>query len=222
MARFDTVLFDLDGTLLDTADDLAAALNHALVVAGRTALPAAAIRPHVSHGARAMICFGFDIDEHHAAFASHRQQLLDYYERHLAHSTRLFGGLPELLTDLEQRGIRWGVVTNKPARYTEPLMRALNLDRHAAAIISGDSASHPKPHPAPMLLACQQIGTSPDRTLYVGDAERDIIAGRAAGMATLVALWGYLSDDDQPLTWGADGMISQPAAILQWITDSAA
>ena len=209
------VLFDLDGTLLDTAPDLAAALNATLQLNKRDALPFESIRPVVSHGGRALIELGFGIDPQHPDFEPLRKQLLDLYEANIAVHTRLFPGMDEVLDTLEQRGIRWGIVTNKPAWLTEPLLDALALGSRAACIVSGDTLKERKPHPAPLLHACKLAGCQPEETLYVGDAERDIEAGRNAGMRTLVALFGYLMEHDRPQDWGADGLIEQPVDIFQ-------
>ena len=212
-----TVLFDLDGTLLDTAPDLANALNEVLVNNGRAALPFERIRPVVSHDGRALIELGFGLDPAHPDFEPLRQQLLDYYQAHIAEHTRLFPGMDAVLAELENLGLPWGVVTNKPGWLTLPLMDALDLTRRAASIVSGDTLEQRKPHPAPLLHACEQIGASPSRSLYVGDAERDIEAGQRAGMPTLVALFGYLLADDEPRHWGASGLVAEPREILDWI-----
>ncbi len=212
-----TVLFDLDGTLLDTAPDLAAALNATLQLNERAALPFDMIRPVVSHGGRALIELGFGLDPQHPEFEPLRKQLLDLYQANIAVHTALFPGMAEVLDELEHRGIRWGVVTNKPGWLTEPLLDALALDSRAACIVSGDTLKERKPHPAPLLHACKLAGCQPGETLYVGDAERDIEAGRNAGMRTLVALFGYLMEHDRPEQWGADALIEHPADILHHV-----
>jgi phosphoglycolate phosphatase len=217
-ARIQTVLFDLDGTLLDTAPDLANALNAVLELNGRPPLPFEQIRPVVSHGGRALVELGFDIAPEHPDFDSLKNQLLDHYQAHIADETRLFPGMDEVLAAIEQRGIKWGVVTNKPGWLTEPLMDALRLSARAAGIVSGDTLNERKPHPAPLLHACEIIGTEPAQCLYVGDARRDIEAGRNAGMATLVAMFGYIMEQDDPQAWGATALIRQPSDILDWIT----
>ena len=213
-----TVLFDLDGTLLDTAPDLAAALNATLQLNGREALPFEHIRPVVSHGGRALIELGFGIDPQHAEFEPLRKQLLDLYEANIAVHTSLFPGMADVLEELEHRGIRWGVVTNKPGWLTEPLLDALDLSSRASCVVSGDTLKERKPHPAPLLHACALAGCQPADTMYVGDAERDIEAGRNAGMHTLVALFGYLMEHDRPEDWGADALIKQPSDILEHVT----
>jgi len=213
----ETVLFDLDGTLLDTAPDLADALNAVLRANGRAPLPFEAIRPVVSHGGRALIERGFGLDPEHPDFEPLRRQLLDRYQAHIADRTRPFPGMEDVLASLEARGMDWGVVTNKPGWLTEPLLRALGLLDRPACVVSGDTLAERKPHPAPLLHACELTGRTPAECLYVGDARRDIEAGRNAGMPTLVALFGYFLDDDRPETWGADGLIEHPADLLAWL-----
>lgn len=217
VAALRTVLFDLDGTLADTAPDLAAALNHVLEAEGRTALPYEHIRPVVSHGARALVQLGFSLGDDHPEFSRLRQRLTDRYREHIAVGTRLFPGMDELLERLEDRGLAWGVVTNKPAWLTNPLMDALGLTQRAACIVSGDTTPHRKPHPQPMLHACELAGSLPEECIYVGDAERDVEAGRSAGMRTVVALFGYLGESDRPQAWGADGLIEHPLDLLDWV-----
>ncbi len=212
-----TVLFDLDGTLLDTAPDLAHALNAVLEHHGRARLPFEAIRPVVSHGGRALIELGFGLTPADPDFEALKQQLLDHYQSHIADHTTLFPGMDEVLDYIEGKGMNWGVVTNKPAWLTEPLMDALDLSRRAAGIVSGDTLEESKPHPAPLLHACAIIGSEPRSCLYVGDAERDIEAGHNAGMATLVAMFGYLMEEDEPETWGANALIQRPSEILDWL-----
>ena len=163
------VLFDLDGTFADTAPDMAYALNRTLERNGRSPLPLETIRPHVSHGGVALIRLGFGIEPNHPEFAGLRQQFLDLYRDNLARGTTLFAGIEPLLTHLEERGIGWGIVTNKPGWLTEPLMRQLALDSRAACVVSGDTTANSKPHPEPILYACELLGAAPQRTLYVGD-----------------------------------------------------
>ncbi|MEW5756709.1 MAG: phosphoglycolate phosphatase [Pseudomonadota bacterium] len=212
-----SVLFDLDGTLLDTAPDLAAALNQVLVEEGRTARSFEDIRPVVSHGGIALIRFGFEIEPSHPDFERLRLRFLEIYRQHIAENTRPFPGMNELLDHLEQNNIPWGVVTNKPSWLTDPLLAALGLNKRAATIVSGDTTANAKPHPEPMYYACEQTGHDPQHCIYVGDAERDIEAGRRAGMKTLVALFGYIGDEDRPEQWQADGMIRHPLEILEFI-----
>jgi len=217
MCAIRTVLFDLDGTLADTAPDLAYALNSLLEEQGQAPLPYQVIRPVVSHGGIALVKLGFGIDENAGEFAPLRQRLLEIYRANIARETRLFEGMSPLLDTLEARGLNWGVVTNKPAWLTEPLLEALGVKSRAATIVSGDTLPERKPHPAPMLLACEQAGSDAAHCLYVGDAQRDIEAGRNAGMRTLVALFGYLGETDFPGHWQADGMVDKALDILDWL-----
>ncbi len=217
MSNIRTVLFDLDGTLADTAPDLAFALNQVLREQGCEPLPFERIRPVVSHGGIALIKLGFNIDETAPQFNTLRQRLLTIYREHIVRETTLFVGMDKVLEEIEGRGLNWGVVTNKPGWLTEPLLEGLALKARAATIVSGDTLNERKPHPAPMLLACQQAGSTAAQCLYVGDAERDIEAGRNAGMQTLVALFGYIGEGDCPERWQADGMVSEAAAILDWL-----
>lgn len=217
-APLTTVLFDLDGTLADTAPDLAFALNSVLEEQGCAPLPFEHIRPVVSHGAAALIRLGFGLGPQDPGFAPLRARLLEIYRANLARDTRLFPGMEELLAVLEQRGMKWGVVTNKPAWLTEPLLGALSVAHRACCIVSGDTTRQRKPHPEPMFHACAVAGSRPGECVYVGDAQRDVEAGRQAGMKTLVALFGYLDATDRPAEWGADGMVAHPLEILDWVT----
>jgi len=212
-----TVLFDLDGTLADTALDLGYALNTLLQEHGKPALPHAVIRPVASHGAAGLIELGFGVARDAPRFAPLRERFLSIYKAHLTRETRLFPGMPMLLDQLAARGINWGIVTNKPAFLTDPLVEQLGLHEDAACVVSGDTTTNRKPHPEPMLHACQLAGSKPEECLYVGDAERDIEAGNAAGMQTLVALFGYIGAQEHPETWGANGLIRAPEEILDWL-----
>lgn len=220
-ARIRTVLFDLDGTLLDTAPDLAGALNTVLVEQGRPPLPYELIRPVVSHGGVALIELGFSLARTDPAFEALRQRLLEAYRANLSGRTRPFAGMEAVLDTLETRGLNWGVVTNKPAWLTEPLLRDLGLFDRAVCVVSGDTLPQRKPHPAPLLLACRQAGSEPVQCVYVGDAQRDVEAGRNAGMHTLVALFGYLQAHDDPHAWQASGTIDSPAGVLDWLDRTA-
>jgi len=212
-----TVLFDLDGTLLDTAPDLAAALNAVLREQGRPALPFDDIRPVVSHGTTGLLGLGFGLRPGEDEFEILRQRLLAIYAADLSSHTRLFPGMDQVLDHIEAQGMNWGVVTNKPGWLTEPLMADLGLSERAACIVSGDTTPQRKPDPEPMLHACHLAGSEAAQCLYIGDAERDIEAGRRAGMQTLVAAFGYLGRDDDILAWGADGVVDTPAGILAWV-----
>jgi phosphoglycolate phosphatase len=217
--RIRTVLFDLDGTLLDTAPDLAFALNETLRKFGKRALPYETIRPVVSHGGIALIKLGFGLNPDDLGYQPRREYLLETYRQNIARETRLFPGMSELLDTLEQQGLNWGVVTNKPAWLTDPLLKELGLFDRAAAIISGDTLTERKPHPAPMLLACERAGSQAHECMYVGDAKRDIEAGINAGMPTLVALFGYIGEEDDPHGWGADALVETPGQILAWLNN---
>ncbi len=217
MTDIRTVLFDLDGTLADTAPDLAYALNCLLLERGHASLPYEVLRPIASHGAKGLIGRGFQLTPQDAGYADLRQRFLDIYAANLVRETRLFPGITELLDALRSRGLRWGIVTNKPRFLTDPLVQQLGL-HDAACVVSGDTTANSKPHPEPLLYACREAGSLPAQCLYVGDAARDIEAGRVAGMQTLVALFGYISEDDSPQTWGANGMINEPREVLQWLS----
>jgi phosphoglycolate phosphatase len=211
------VLFDLDGTLLDTAPDLAAAL-YRLCRERRVVEPLfSAIRPTVSHGSPGMLkaCFGLEIDD--PLYAECNQRFLELYAEAIAIDTILFPGMDEVLAHLEACSIHWGIVTNKPGWLTEPLVKALGLWSRAACVVSGDTLDKRKPDPEPLWHACEQIGVKSARSLYVGDAERDIQAGKRAGMMALVAGFGYLSNEDRPEEWGADGFLEQPLDLLAWL-----
>ena len=208
------VFFDLDGTLADTAPELAAALNAVRRDEGLPPLPYGLIRPKVSHGGTALVRLGFP-QAQGARLEALRQRLLDHYRAGLGAATPLFPGMEDLLRTLEERGLPWGVVTNKPAWLTEPLLDALGLVGRASAIVSGDTCPRRKPHPDPLLHACGLAGALPDETLYLGDAERDIQAARAAGMPSAVALWGYLGDDEDPRLWDADHHLHHPLDTLE-------
>jgi len=211
------VLFDLDGTLVDTAPDLGYALNLQRTRHGLAPLDDDVIRPQASHGARGLLEIGFDVLPDDPHFHSLREEFLQLYADNICRHSRPFPGIPELLEALEARGIAWGVVTNKPARFTEPLMSILDLAERAACIVSGDTCPQPKPHPAPMLAAAALCGTVPRQCLYLGDAERDIEAARAAAMPALVAAWGYIGSADQPHTWGAHAVIRHPGETLEFL-----
>ena len=209
-----TILFDLDGTLVDTAPDLGYALNLQLHQHGRAPLSDAAIRPFASHGSRGLIGLGFGITPNDANFLALRDEYLALYDTVLTRSPVLLAGIAELLQAIENKGLKWGIVTNKPRRFTLRLIESMGLHKRAACIVSGDDAPQPKPSPATLLLACEKTGVKPENCMYVGDAERDIQAGRAAGMKTVVALFGYIDVADKPAEWGADALIETPEELL--------
>lgn len=216
------VLFDLDGTFADTAPDLIEALNKVLIAHGKDAKSHEELRPYVSHGGVAVVQAGFGFGPENPLFESYREAFLQAYRTDICRLTKPFPGIETLLLELEQRAIPWGIVTNKPASLTDPLMAELGLADRAACIVSGDTTNHAKPHPEPILYACQLVGVAPQETLYVGDAERDIEAGRRAGTQTLVARFGYLAESDQPEMWGADGMVDRSSDILMWLEQNIA
>lgn len=211
------VLFDLDGTLIDTAPDLGYALNLQRARYGLPPLADDIIRPQASHGARGLLGIGFDLHPDDARFAHMREEFLLLYADNICHHSRPFPGIIELLAELDARQLKWGVVTNKPARFTEPLMSVLDLAERAACIVSGDTCPQCKPHPAPMLAGAELCGATPAQCLYLGDAERDIQAATAAAMPALVAAWGYIDSSDRPDTWGAHGQIRHPVETLDYL-----
>lgn len=216
--RLSCVLFDLDGTLVDTAPDLIACLNVALLEHEYSAVNADSVKPFISLGAMAMINASVTASEQEKSVLL--ETMLSCYEQNIVKHTVFFEGMEQTLNTIEALGLKWGVVTNKRERFTNPLMDALNLTHRAACVISGDTAAHPKPHPAPMLAACQKARVEPEHCVYIGDAAHDITAGKAVNMKTLAALYGYLKPNDQPETWGADELIESPAHLLAWIQNS--
>ncbi|MCH8846523.1 MAG: HAD-IA family hydrolase [Proteobacteria bacterium] len=212
-----SVFFDLDGTLADTAPDLAAALNQILQEQNKPALPLESIRPAVSLGGNAMIKLAFSMEEDDPEFDELRQRFLEIYHQRLHQDTHVFPGIGKALDYIEANNMIWGVVTNKPEWLTHPVMEQLNLTQRTACIVSGDTTEFRKPHPGPMLYACELAKCVPETSLYVGDALRDIEAGRAAGMKTLIADYGYIAKDENPETWNADGSISEPEEIIDWL-----
>jgi len=209
-----TVLFDLDGTLVDTAPDLGYALNLQLEKHGKPTLSDATIRPVASHGSRGLIGLGFGVTPNDANFLALRDEYLDLYDQVFTRSPKLFAGMDDVLRTLEKRKVKWGIVTNKPRRFTQPLVASLGLHTRAICIVSGDDAVKPKPSPETLLLACKEAQVNPNRCIYIGDAARDIEAGKAAGMKTAVALFGYIDKADKPQEWGADSLIAAPQEIL--------
>ncbi|VVE07809.1 Phosphoglycolate phosphatase [Pandoraea cepalis] len=207
------VLFDLDGTLADTALDLVAAVNKVRTDRGLPPGPYETLRLQASHGARGLIGSAFGVAPEDAAFPSLRDAFLANYEAALCVQSRLFDGIPALLEALAARGMPWGIVTNKAARLTDPLVKLLGLAEGAACVVSGDTTPHSKPHPAPLLYAAECMGITPGRIVYVGDDLRDIQAGKAAGMATVAAAYGYCGDSLAPAEWQADAVVEHAGAI---------
>jgi 2-phosphoglycolate phosphatase len=210
------ILFDLDGTLADTAPDLAGALNRLLMELGRKSVPPEVTRPHTSSGARGLIQAGLGIGPEHPDYEQLKSRFLDLYAIHICVESRLFAGMPELLESLESARVQWGIVTNKAARFTEPLIKAMGLDGRAACVVSGDTTPYPKPHPAPLLHACKLLRLEPAECIYVGDDLRDIQSARAAGMPVVAAAFGYLGEAGDPHAWEADAVISRPMELLEW------
>ncbi|WP_075795234.1 HAD family hydrolase [Massilia putida] len=213
------VLFDLDGTLADTAPDLAAAVNWMRAERGLELTPYALLRPTASAGARGMIGAAFGLAPGDEGYEELRVQWFERYQSNMAVHSTLFDGITDLLDGLAAAGMAWGIVTNKPARFTDPLVPMIGL-AHAGCVISGDTTPHPKPHPAPLLEAARRLDIDPTRCWYVGDDQRDIEAGRAAGMVTVACNWGYCGSID-PATWGADYQLDTPRDLLQMLLELA-
>ncbi|WCM95370.1 HAD-IA family hydrolase [Paracidovorax anthurii] len=215
--RVRAVLFDLDGTLLDSAPDLAAAADKLRTDRGLPSLPALKYRSMAGAGARGMLGVAFGITPEDADFPALREEFFANYEACIQERTTVFDGVESLIARLVEEGVPWGVVTNKASRFTLPLTQAIPLFGTAGAIVSGDSTPYSKPHPAPLLEAASRLGVDPGECLYVGDDERDIIAGHAAGMGTVAALYGYLGVQKEPSLWGAHHSINFPLELLQWL-----
>jgi phosphoglycolate phosphatase len=210
------VLFDLDGTFADTAPDLGYAVNRMRIARGLAPVPDEKTRPVTSSGARGLLGAGFGITPDHADFPAMRDEFLNIYEANLCRTTRLFDGMADLVDALEARGLIWGIVTNKAERFALPLMRLLGYGARAACVIGGDTTGKLKPRPEPLYAAARAIQIPPGHCLYVGDDERDVQAGRAAGMQTVAVRYGYLNGSN-PATWGADAIVDQPHEILKLV-----
>lgn len=208
------VLFDLDGTLIDSAPDLGAAADKMRVDRGLASLPLELYRPMAGAGARGMLGIAFGMAPEHPDYPVMREEFFVNYERCMAERTLAFDGVPDLISQLVARGLAWGVVTNKSMRFTGPLTQSMSLFATAAAVVGGDSTPHAKPHPAPLLEAARQMSLEPARCVYVGDDERDVVAGLAAGMGTVAATYGYLGSNADTLRWGAHAHISCPLDLL--------
>lgn len=211
------ILFDLDGTLADTAPDLAAAVNRLRTERGLAPTPYEILRPTASAGARGMIGAAFGLAPGDEGYEVLRLQWFDHYQAAMAVHSTLFDGVPELLDGIREAGMAWGIVTNKPARFTDPLVPQIGL-AHAGCIVSGDTTPHAKPHPAPLFEAARRLGIDPMHCWYVGDDLRDIEAGRAAGMVTVACNWGYCGAID-PATWGADYLLDTPGHLLATLNE---
>lgn len=212
--KIKAVLLDLDGTFADTAPDLGAALNHVLSLHNLPPLPIETTRLQASHGSAGLLKLGFNLETSSAKFPPLRDAFLAYYSANICMHTTLFPGMAALIDTLEQRGLPWGIVTNKPHRFTLPLMHALGYDKRAACLVSGDTCAHAKPHPEPLLFAAKLIGVNPQECLYLGDDKRDMEAGRSAGMKSLIALFGYIDPKADLNSWGADARITSPIGLL--------
>lgn len=209
------VLFDLDGTLIDSAPDLGAAADQMRVARGLPSLPLETYRSMAGAGARGMlgVAFGMAVDD--PAYEAMREEFFGNYARCMTQRTVAFQGVAEMIRQIEKKPMPWGVVTNKSSRFTDPLTRAMPLFTHAQAIVSGDTTPYAKPHPEPLLEAARRLGVAPKRCLYVGDDERDVVAGLAAGMKTVAATYGYLGNKTEIQAWGAHAEINSPLALLQ-------
>lgn len=217
MSNITTVLFDLDGTLADTADDLGFTLNQMLSKRGLKNTNSEDYRPMASSGATGLIKVGFKISPENSSFFDLKAEFLKLYEQNLHRSPKLFFGVEELLTEIEERGLKWGIVTNKLKKFTIPVLEKLNILKRTACIICGDSTPNPKPHPAPLQLACKELDVSEKDCIYVGDDERDILSAKAAGISSVVALYGYLGIGKKPEDWGGDYLINSPSDLLEHI-----
>jgi len=216
-ARTDAVLFDLDGTLIDSAPDLGGAADQMRTERGLPSLPLERYRPLAGSGARGMLGVAFGITPESPEFPILREEFFVKYESRMLLGTQVFDGVAELVEALHARGLKWGVVTNKSERFTVPLTRAMPLFESARAIVSGDTTPHAKPHPEPLFEAARRLGVAPAHCIYVGDDERDILAGRAAGMRTVAATYGYMGEQAEVARWDADASIASPIELLQWL-----
>ena len=211
------VLFDLDGTLADTAPDLARALNRVRAAHRLAPMPVEITRPYTSSGARGLLKVGFGLDPGDERYEALRLEFLDFYAAGICVDTRLFDGMAELLDQLDQNRLPWGVVTNKAERFTFPLLQGLHLDERAACVVGGDTTARAKPHPDPLLHAAAALQLPPSACLYVGDDLRDVQAARAAGMRVIAAKYGYLGDGGSIESWQADAIIDHPREVLDFL-----
>jgi phosphoglycolate phosphatase len=208
------VLFDLDGTLIDSAPDLAGTANAMRVERGLASLPYERLRERAGSGARGMLAVAFGLGPGDDGYAMLRDEFHQRYERRMLAATAVFAAVVPVLAALDERGLAWGIVTNKALRFAEPMAAALGLLPRAAVLVGGDSTPHLKPHPAPLLEAARRLALAPEHCVYVGDDPRDVAAGRAAGMAAWAAGWGYLGPEGDPVGWGAHAVLDSPLALL--------
>ncbi|MBX9849073.1 MAG: HAD-IA family hydrolase [Rhodocyclaceae bacterium] len=213
----EAIFFDLDGTLADTAPDLGGALNRVRIEDGLAPVPLERLRPVISHGVRGLLRIGFGLHPEDAPYAALQERVLSHYEQAICIETTLFPGVAELLALLDDKGLPWGIITNKRSRYTTPLVEALSLAHRAVTVVSGDTAGVPKPAPEPMLFACKVAGVEPRNCWYVGDDLRDIQAAHAVSMPAIAAAYGYLGDGSPPELWNADALVQHPAEIARVI-----
>ena len=216
------ILFDLDGTLVDSAPDLAAAADKMRTDRGLSSYPAERYRPMVGAGARGMLGIAFGMEPDHSDYALMREEFFSNYEQRLTLQTYAFDGIPALLQELTGRQLAWGVATNKSERFAIPLTQAMPIFASAGAVVGGDSTPHAKPHPEPLFEAARRLGVVPECCVYVGDDERDIVAGLAAGMYTVAAAYGYLGSNSDIARWGAHKVIHAPEELLQWLPNAQA
>ncbi|MBK7354338.1 MAG: HAD-IA family hydrolase [Nitrosomonas sp.] len=213
----DAILFDFDGTVADTAPDLGYALNRQRINRGLPSLPISSIRTQASAGSRGLLQLGFNLAPTHPEYELMREEFLQFYAERLCHDTCLFPGIADILDYLDSANIPWGIVTNKPSRFTKPIVQSLGLHQRAACIISGDDTPNTKPHPEPLLHACSQIDAKPANCIYLGDDIRDVKASLAAGITPIVARYGYLGNDGPPELWGADHLIDHPKELINYL-----
>ncbi|KAF3977640.1 MAG: HAD-IA family hydrolase [Methylococcales symbiont of Iophon sp. n. MRB-2018] len=216
--KLSCVLFDLDGTLVDTAPDLIACLNKALLQYGFNEVTATKVKPLISFGAETMIKSSVEESVNQQTRNKILDTMLDCYQHNISQYSQFFSGINETLNTIESLNLKWGIVTNKRERFTQPLVKALNLTNRASCIISGDTTPNRKPHSEPLFTACSLANVKPEECVYIGDALHDIVAGKNANMKTLAAVYGYLKVDDTPDTWGADALIESPEQLTSWIT----